>query len=219
MLPALRFGLFGTGYWATQTHAAALSTTPEARLVGVWGRDPARTAAAAAKYGVSAYDDPDALLRDVDAVPIAVPPDVQVPLAVRAARAGRHLLLEKPVALSAVGADELLAAVADSDVASVVFFTNRFVPAVEQVLRDAGSHRRLARRSRYRAVLRLRRRQPVRGIGVASGVGRPVGSRPARPPDLAGARASGGRHSPGRAVPDLACAHPARGRRRLRHDA
>jgi predicted dehydrogenase len=105
----------------------------------VWGSDPARTAAAAAKYGVSAYDDPDALLRDVDAVSIAGPPDVQVPLAVRAAWAGRHLLLEKPVPLSAVGAGELLAAVADSGVASVVFFTNRFVPAVEQVLRDAAA--------------------------------------------------------------------------------
>lgn len=135
--PALRFGLFGTGHWAAQTHAAALSAAPEARLVGVWGRDPAKTAAVAARYGIAAYDDADALLDDVDAVSIALPPEVQVPLAVRAARAGRHLLLEKPIALSATSADELAAAVTSSGVASVVFFTNRFVPAVEQVLRDA----------------------------------------------------------------------------------
>jgi predicted dehydrogenase len=135
--PALRFGLFGTGYWAAQTHAAALSGAPEARLVGVWGRDPGKTAAVAATYGIAAYEDADALLSDVDAVSIAVPPQVQVPLAIRAARSGRHLLLEKPVALSAADADELLAAVTGSGVASVVFFTNRFVPAVEQVLRDA----------------------------------------------------------------------------------
>jgi predicted dehydrogenase len=133
----MRFGLFGTGYWAAQIHAAALSTAPGAQLIGVWGRDPAKTAAVASQYGVSAYDDPDALLADVDAVAIALPPDVQVPLAIRAARAGRHLLLEKPIALSPAGADELLSAVTGSGVASVVFFTNRFVPAVEQALDDA----------------------------------------------------------------------------------
>jgi predicted dehydrogenase len=133
----MRFGLFGTGYWAAQIHAAALSTTPGAQLVGVWGRDPAKSAAVASQYGVLAYDDPDALLGDVDAVAIALPPDVQVSLAIRAARAGRHLLLEKPIALSVAGADELLSAVTDSGVASVVFFTNRFAPAIEQVLNDA----------------------------------------------------------------------------------
>jgi predicted dehydrogenase len=85
--PSLRFGLFGTGYWAGQVHAAALSLAPEARFVGVWGRDRARTAAIAAPYGIAAYDDADALLGDVDAVSIALPPDVQVPLVVRAARA------------------------------------------------------------------------------------------------------------------------------------
>ncbi|HEY3750416.1 MAG TPA: Gfo/Idh/MocA family oxidoreductase [Pseudonocardiaceae bacterium] len=133
----LRFGLLGTGYWAAQTHAVALSAASEAHLVGVWGRDHARTAVVAATYRITAYDDLDALLSDVDAVSIAVPPDVQVPLARRAAQAGRHLLLEKPIALSAAGADELLTAVTESGVASVVFFTNRFVPDVDQVLRDA----------------------------------------------------------------------------------
>jgi predicted dehydrogenase len=135
--PSLRFGLFGTGYWAEQVHAAALTAAPEAQLVGVWGRDRARTAALAAPYGITAYDDADALLGDVDAVSIALPPDVQVPLAIRAARAGCHLLLEKPIALSDAGADDLLGAVAESGVASVVFFTYRFIPAVEQVLGDA----------------------------------------------------------------------------------
>ena len=133
----LRFGLLGTGYWAAQTHAAALSAAPEADLVGVWGRDHAKAAVVAAANGITAYDDLDALLNDVDAVSIAVPPDVQVPLAIRAARAGCHLLLEKPIALSTADADELLTAVTESGVASVVFFTMRFVPEVDQMLRDA----------------------------------------------------------------------------------
>ena len=70
---------------------------------------------------------------------IALPPDVQVPVAVRAARAGRHLLLEKPLGLSASGADELLGAVTNAGVVSVVFFTSRFVTAVDKVLRDAAA--------------------------------------------------------------------------------
>jgi predicted dehydrogenase len=50
----------------------------------------------------------------VDAVSIALPSDVQVLLAVRAARAGRHLLLEKPLALFGSGADELLGVVTEA---------------------------------------------------------------------------------------------------------
>ena len=51
-----------------------------------------------------------AFLDAVDAVAFAVPPDVQAPLAIRAAEAGKHLLLEKPVALSVSDADKLVAA-------------------------------------------------------------------------------------------------------------
>ena len=61
---------------------------------------------------------------------IAVPPDVQAELALRAAAAGRHLLLDKPLALSLEAADRVAAAVADAGVASLVFFTLRFLPEV-----------------------------------------------------------------------------------------
>lgn len=132
----MRFGVLGTGHWATVTHAAALSTHPSATLAGVWGRSPERAADLGSRYGVPAYADVDALLRDVDAVAIALPPDVQAPLAVRAARAGKHLLLDKPLALDPAAADEVVAAADAAGVASVVFFTNRFVPSIAAFLRD-----------------------------------------------------------------------------------
>ena len=72
------------------------------------------------------HEDIGAFLDAVDGVAFAVPPDVQAPIAVAAARAGKHLLLEKPLATSDAGADELAEAVAGSGVASVVFFTLRF---------------------------------------------------------------------------------------------
>jgi predicted dehydrogenase len=122
----MRFGLVGTGYWAESTHAPALATTPGARLASVWGRNADAAAALAVRYGATAYDDFDAFLASVDAVAFSVPPDVQAPLAIRAAEAGRHLLLEKPVALSVADADAVVTAVEKAGVASVVFFTWRF---------------------------------------------------------------------------------------------
>ncbi|MGI5244047.1 Gfo/Idh/MocA family protein [Dactylosporangium sp. CA-139066] len=132
----MRFGLLGTGHWATVTQAAALSTHPSATLAGVWGRSPDKAADLGSKYGVPAYGDVDALLADVDAVAIALPPDVQAPLAVRAAKAGKHLLLDKPLALDPAAADEVVAAAGAAGVATVVFFTNRFVPSIETFLTE-----------------------------------------------------------------------------------
>lgn len=122
----LSFGVFGTGYWAAETHAAAIAAHPGARLAGVWGRDPAKAGVLAERYGVPAFDDADGLIDAVDAVAVALPPDVQADIAVRAASAGRHLLLDKPLALSLADAERVLLAVEQAGVASVVFFTNRF---------------------------------------------------------------------------------------------
>jgi predicted dehydrogenase len=126
----LRFGLAGTGYWARVTHAPALNSTDGIELAAVWGRDARKAASLAAEHGAAAGTDFGEFLGRVDAVAFSVPPHVQQELAVRAARAGKHLLLEKPVALSVAAADELAGAVAAAGVASVVFFTQRFEPEV-----------------------------------------------------------------------------------------
>jgi predicted dehydrogenase len=132
----MRFGLVGTGYWAKMTHAPALASTPGAELTAVWGRDPGAVAELAASYGASAHQDIDAFLASVDAVAFAVPPHVQAPLAIRAAQAGKHLLLEKPVTLSVDDADRLVTAVDESGIASVVFFTWRFNTEIRAWLTD-----------------------------------------------------------------------------------
>lgn len=133
----MRFGLLGTGHWAADTHGATLATHSTAELVAVWGRDPAKAATVAGQLGARAYDDVEALFADVDAVAIALPPDVQAGLAVRAARAGCHLLLDKPLALTVEAADEVVEAVDKAGVASLVFFTNRFRPEIEKFLANA----------------------------------------------------------------------------------
>jgi len=128
----MRFGVVGTGHWASTIHAAGLAAHPDVELVGVWGRDLAKAASVAEPLGATGYDDYAAFLAAVDAVSFAVPPEVQVPAALGAAAQGKHLLLEKPIATNLADADALVDAAAA--VASVVFFTSRFVPAWEDWL-------------------------------------------------------------------------------------
>ncbi|TDC20549.1 Gfo/Idh/MocA family oxidoreductase [Streptomyces sp. 8K308] len=124
----MRIGLLGTGPWARLTQGPALVEHPETELVGVWGRRAPAAAELAGRLGARAYESADALFADCEAVAFALPPDVQAPLAARAAAAGCHLLLDKPVATTVAGARELAAAVEAAGVASVVFFTLRFAP-------------------------------------------------------------------------------------------
>lgn len=135
----MRFGLLGTGYWAAKTQATALVAHPQAQLVGVWGRDLAKATAVADRFGARPYRDVDGLLADVEAVAVALPPDVQAELAVRAASAGCHLLLDKPLAFTVSAADRVVEAVESATVASVVFFTNRFNSTVESFITDAAT--------------------------------------------------------------------------------
>jgi predicted dehydrogenase len=132
----LRFGLVGTGYWARVTHAPALASTAGVELAAIWGRDPDAARVLASGHDATAHSDFDEFLAGVDAVAFSVPPDVQGALAMRAARAGKHLLLEKPVCFSEPTADALAQAADDAGVASVVFFTMRFQPAVRAWLAD-----------------------------------------------------------------------------------
>jgi predicted dehydrogenase len=127
----MRIGLLGTGPWAQMAHAPALGGHEEWDFAGVWGRRADAAKELADRYGVPAYDDVDALLADVDAVAVALPPSVQAELAVRAARAGRHLLLDKPLAPTTEQGRAVVDAVQEAGVASVVFFTTRFQPETE----------------------------------------------------------------------------------------
>ncbi len=125
-------GLVGAGPWATRFWAPAVAATDGARLAAVWARRPEAAAAAAGdeERVAGSFDE---LLERCDAVAFAVPPDVQAALATRAARAGRHLLLEKPLALDLTGAEALAAAVEEGGVASVIGLRHRFDPRIAQL--------------------------------------------------------------------------------------
>jgi predicted dehydrogenase len=137
----LRFGLAGTGYWARIAHGPALASTPGIDFTAVWGRNPLAAGELADQFGATAHSDFGTFLADVDAVAFSVPPDVQGALALEAARSGKHLLLEKPVALTEDAAGALVQAAEDAQVASVVFFTARFDPHVRAWLAAVAGQR------------------------------------------------------------------------------
>lgn len=129
----IRWGLVGTGFWARETHAPSIAATPGVTLVSVWGRDSEATAHVAAEFGALPYADVDDFLDSVDAVSFAVPPHVQSEIALKAIRAGKHVLLEKPIAISLAAADELVAAAEVSGVSTSVFFTLLFDPRMRAI--------------------------------------------------------------------------------------
>ena len=135
----MRVGLVGTGYWASQVHGPGVAAVDGAELAAVWGRDPARTEELASRFGATAYVDAAEMFAAVDAVTFAVPPSVQAPLAVQAAAAGCHLLLEKPTALTVAEAEAIVTAVEQAGVASVVFVTARHQAPVQAWVAQMGA--------------------------------------------------------------------------------
>ncbi|WP_369203358.1 Gfo/Idh/MocA family protein [Streptomyces sp. PU-14G] len=141
----MKFGLLGTGPWAQRTHGPALAAHQDVDLVGVWGRRAEPTGALAQQLGTRPYADIDALFADCDAVAVALPPDVQAPLAVRAADAGCHLLLDKPVATTPEAARAVTEAVERGGLSCVVFFTLHFSDTTGDWLRETARRGEAAR--------------------------------------------------------------------------
>ena len=126
----LRVGLIGAGPWASTVHAPGIADHPGTRLAAVWARRRDAAAELAGRYGAEVADDPDQLIDQVDVVAVAVPPSVQADLALRAAQAGKHVLLEKPLADTVEDARRIAGTIADRDLASLVMLTLRFSPEV-----------------------------------------------------------------------------------------
>lgn len=137
----LRFGVVGTGYWALELHATSVAATDGVELSAIWGRNGAAARAAGTRFGVPGFDDFDAFLSTVDALTFAVPPEVQGDLALRAIEARKHVLLEKPIAISIEAADALVAAAERTGVATMTFFTMLFDPRTRAIVEEAPAAR------------------------------------------------------------------------------
>jgi predicted dehydrogenase len=137
MSTEIGFGIVGAGMVA-RFHARAIAETAGARLAAICRADASRSAEAAAELGVPCEASLEALLErpDVDAVCLCTPSGLHGEQALAAARAGKHVLVEKPMALRLADADAMIAACRDAGVRLGVAFQRRTDPA-SRALHDA----------------------------------------------------------------------------------
>jgi myo-inositol 2-dehydrogenase/D-chiro-inositol 1-dehydrogenase len=109
---AMRFGLIGYGLWGKH-HAEAIAKAPGAELAAVACHSEATAAAARQRFpGIPVHVGYNALLADssIEAVDIVVPNHMHEEVGVAALKAGKHVLLEKPMGVSVTACDHLLEA-------------------------------------------------------------------------------------------------------------
>src|SRR5262245_30272079 len=107
----VRFGVIGPARIAMEKVIPAMQKSANCRIVAIASRDPARAEAAAKAFGIPrAYGSYEAMLQDpeIEAVYNPLPNHLHVPLSIAAAEAGKHVLCEKPIALSAEEAMRLV---------------------------------------------------------------------------------------------------------------
>src|SRR5271165_4149680 len=126
-------GCGGFGLYALQQFAQV----PGVTLAGMAGTHREAAHAAAKRFGIPDIQDVGAMLArdDIDLVYIATPPFLHHPQAMAALRAGKHVICEKPLAMSVAQADEMIAEAHQRDRLLVANLMQRYNPVYEAVKR------------------------------------------------------------------------------------
>ncbi len=128
----MRVGVIGCGYWGSK-HVRALSSLPEVESVVAVDPDPSRREAMTSRYADRGYESLGPALSSVDAVVVAVAPGLHHRIALQAIEAGKHVLVEKPLATSTEDAQELVTKAAAAGVVLMVGHTFEFSPAIHEL--------------------------------------------------------------------------------------
>ncbi|CAN5872718.1 Gfo/Idh/MocA family oxidoreductase [soil metagenome] len=139
--PVLRVAIMGLGSYGTRV-AEAMKTSQRAKLVGVISGTPAKIKEWQSKYNIPAknsynYENFDNIKnnRDIDAVYIITPNALHHPQALRVAKAGKHVICEKPMALNAKEGQEMVEACKKANVKLLVGYRMHFEPNTLEVIR------------------------------------------------------------------------------------
>jgi predicted dehydrogenase len=127
----IALGLIGCGSIAQESHVPAIAQIPSARIVAVADSDSSKARTVQKKLdSVKIYEDYRQLLRDdeVDAVDICTPTKYHSEIVVAAANSGKHVLCEKPIALTLEDADRMINACAENRVKLMIAHSRRFIP-------------------------------------------------------------------------------------------
>jgi UDP-N-acetyl-2-amino-2-deoxyglucuronate dehydrogenase len=143
----IRIGLVGCGAISTQ-HLEAISALPDLALAAVVDASEARARSVGEQWGVAWSTGLDDLLRrdDVDAVTIATPSGLHAAQALAALRSGRHVVVEKPIALTVADADEIVREGHQRGLTVATISQRRFEPVVRglRAAVEAGSLGRIS---------------------------------------------------------------------------
>ncbi|GAB7387958.1 Gfo/Idh/MocA family oxidoreductase [Bacillaceae bacterium] len=171
----IQFAIVGCGHIAKK-HAEAIQKIDGARLAAVCDTIPERMDEYVTQYDAIPYQDLSELLsrEDIDVVNICTPSGHHASIAVQAAKAKKHVIVEKPIALTLEDADEIIRVCRENQVKLSVVHPNRFRPAV-RALRQAFDEGRFGKLSHANATVRWNRNQayydqaPWRGTKALDG--------------------------------------------------
>jgi glucose-fructose oxidoreductase len=134
--------LVGLGYYSTQVLAPALAATRNVKLTGIVTGTPDKAKRWSQHYGIpnkniynyqtfeTLKDNPD-----IDIIYVVLPNSMHKEYTIRAARAGKHVICEKPMALSAADCREMIAACRDNHVALSIGYRMQFEPHTQEIIR------------------------------------------------------------------------------------
>lgn len=134
----VRIGLMGTSGWSEFMYLTALHDDPRVELSAIAGRNPGKLEDVADKWGIpNRFADAHELIAsDLDAVIVASPDSSHAEYAIAALQAGKHVLCEKPLAMTTEQSERMLAAAESSGLTNMVMFTFRFLPFIQQLRRE-----------------------------------------------------------------------------------
>ena len=124
------FAVIGAGLWGSM-HVRTYAKHPEVELVAVCDANEARLKEITTEFGVKGYKDYNDMLAsepDIVAVSVATPDFTHREPAVAVAKAGKHLLVEKPIATTVADGEAIIAAAKEAGVKLMVDFHNRWNP-------------------------------------------------------------------------------------------
>ncbi len=129
----MKIGIIGAGSFGTQ-HAEAISALDNLQLVAACRTNEVALREFVQRYGGTPYTNHQDLLKDtsIDAVVIATPHHLHTPIVEAAAQAGKHILLEKPMAPNLAECDQILHVAKHCNITLMVGFVNHFIPVYQQ---------------------------------------------------------------------------------------
>ncbi len=140
----LGLALVGLGYYSTDLLAPALQETQNVRLAGIVTGTPAKADAWSAKYDIPrrniySYDTFDAIADnpDIDIIYVVLPNVMHREYVIRAARAGKHVICEKPMAMNEAECGEMIEACEKAGVTLSIGYRMQHEPKTQEVMRYA----------------------------------------------------------------------------------